>query len=156
LGCYGQKIIKTPQIDQLAAEGTRFTQVYAGSTVCAPSRCALMTGFHTGHARVRGNARVPLRPQDTTVAEVLKKAGYATAIFGKWGLGEPGSTGVPNRKGFDEWFGYLNQTHAHNYYPDYLWQNEERCPLPPRTYSHDLFTAKAVDFIKRHKEKPFF
>src|SRR6266436_4203338 len=98
LGCYGQTRIKTPNIDRLAAEGLRFTQCYAGTTVCAPSRCALITGLHTGHATVRGNAFVPLRAQDVTVAEVLKRAGYTTALIGKWGLGEPGTSGVPNRK----------------------------------------------------------
>jgi arylsulfatase A-like enzyme len=156
LGCYGQKTIKTPNIDNLAAEGVRFTDCYAGSTVCAPSRCALMTGYHTGHCHIRGNALVPLRPEDTTVAEILKKAGYATGIFGKWGLGEPDTTGIPNKKGFDVWFGYLNQAHAHNYYPDYLWDNEKKFPLDGKTYSHDLFTARALDFVKRHKSKPFF
>ena len=156
LGCYGQKVIKTPNIDRLASEGTRFTQCYAGSTVCAPSRAALMIGFHTGHARVRGNANVPLRPEDTSVAEVLKQAGYTTGIVGKWGLGEPGSTGIPNKKGFDYWFGYLNQTHAHNYYPDYLWKNEEQYPLRQGEYSHDLFTREALDFVRRAREKPFF
>src|SRR6266404_8126505 len=129
LGCYGQKLIQTPHLDRMAAEGMRFTQCYAGSTVCAPSRCALMTGLHAGHATVRGNALVPLRAQDVTVAEVLKRAGYATALIGKWGLGEPGTSGVPNRKGFDTFFGYLNQVHAHNYYPDYLWRNEERIKI---------------------------
>jgi len=130
LGCYGQARIKTPNIDRLAAEGMRFTQCYAGSTVCAPSRCCLMTGFHTGHALIRGNARFPLRPEDVTVAEVLKGAGYTTGIVGKWGLGEPETTGVPNRQGFDYWFGYLNQRRAHNYWPDYLWKNEEKYLLP--------------------------
>src|SRR5215831_11428408 len=101
LGCYGQKLIKTPNIDSLAAQGTRFTQCYAGSTVCAPSRCALMTGLHTGHARIRGNANIPLQPGDLTVAEVLKRASYTTGIIGKWGLGDAGTSGVPNRKGFD-------------------------------------------------------
>src|SRR2546425_191781 len=138
LGCYGQRVIKTPNIDQLAKQGMRFTQCYAGSTVCAPSRCALMTGFHTGHARVRGNGLVPLLPQDTTVAEILKQAGYATGLAGKWGLGEPGTTGTPNKKGFDEFFGYLNQTHAHNYYPEYLWKNEEKYLLKNGEYSDDL------------------
>jgi arylsulfatase A-like enzyme len=155
-GCYGQKLIKTPNIDRLAAQGTRFTQCYAGSTVCAPSRCALMTGLHTGHARIRGNANVPLEPGDLTVAEVLKRAGYTTGIIGKWGLGEPESTGIPNRKGFDYWFGYLNQTHAHNYYPDYLWRNEEKYPLRKGEYSHDLFTREALDFVKRSSDRPFF
>jgi arylsulfatase A-like enzyme len=167
LGCYGQKKIKTPHLDRMAAEGVRFTQVYAGSTVCAPSRCALMTGLHTGHTRVRGNARVPLRPEDLTVAEVLKKAGYATALVGKWGLGEPGSTGVPNKQGFDEFYGYLNQQHAHNHFPDHLWRNEEKITIEGNVvekgvavkraqWSQDLFTREALDFVTRHKDKPFF
>src|SRR6185369_16467829 len=109
LGCYGSKEIHTPAVDHLAAEGLRFTQAYAGSTVCAPSRCTLMTGFHTGHCRVRRNIepQIPLRESDVTVAELLKRAGYRTGMFGKWGLGEPYSTGIPSRKGFDEFFGYL-------------------------------------------------
>lgn len=156
LGCYGQKFIKTPYLDQMAAEGIRFTDFYSGSTVCAPSRCTLMTGYHTGHCRVRGNDTVPLLPSDVTVAELLKIAGYTTGIFGKWGLGEPGTTGVPNKKGFDEWFGYLNQVHAHDYYPDYLWRNEEIVQIPPDTYSHDLFTQEAINFIKRKQNEPFF
>ncbi|HIE53331.1 MAG TPA: N-acetylgalactosamine-6-sulfatase [Armatimonadetes bacterium] len=163
LGCYGQKLIKTPNLDRLAAEGVRFTQCYAGSTVCAPSRCCLMTGLHTGHARVRGNSpRVPLRPEDVTVAEVLKRAGYVTGIIGKWGLGEPDTTGIPNRQGFDEWFGYLNQRRAHNYYPEYLWRNREKYWLEKNkggekgTYSHDLFTQESLNFIKRYRDRPFF
>ena len=120
LGCYGQQTIQTPNIDKMAEEGMRFTDHYAGSTVCAPSRCCLMTGLHSGHAWVRGNARVPLRPSDVTVAELLKGAGYSTGIIGKWGLGEPETTGIPNKQGFDYWFGYLNQRHAHNYYPEYI------------------------------------
>jgi arylsulfatase A-like enzyme len=168
LGCYGQTIIQTPRLDRMAAEGMRFTQAYAGSTVCAPSRCCLMTGLHSGHARVRGNALVPLRPEDVTVAELLQRAGYRTGLCGKWGLGEPESTGHPNRKGFDYFFGYLNQTHAHNYYPDYLWRNEARVPLPENVqggagwaaerarYSHDLITEEALEFVTREKEKPFF
>ncbi|MDH7571550.1 MAG: arylsulfatase, partial [Armatimonadota bacterium] len=162
VGCYGQELIQTPNVDRLAAEGLRFTQCYAGSTVCAPSRCALMTGYHTGHCRIRGNALVPLRPEDLTVAEVLRARGYGTGVFGKWGMGEPGTTGVPNRKGFDEWFGYLNQTHAHNYYPDYLWKNEERYPIPEnangarRVYSHDLITREALEFVQRQGGRPFF
>jgi len=162
VGCYGQERIQTPRIDQLAREGIRFTDCYSGSTVCAPSRCCLMTGLHTGHARVRGNADVPLRPEDVTVAEVLKGCGYATGIFGKWGLGEPGTTGVPNRQGFDEWFGYLNQGLAHNYYPETLWRNEREVPLlgnqngATGEYSHDLFTREAEAFIRRHSGGPFF
>jgi len=176
LGCYGQKTIKTPNIDELADEGMRFTDHYAGSTVCAPSRCCLMTGFHTGHALVRGNARIPLRPSDVTVAELLKQAGYTTGIIGKWGLGEPETTGIPNRQGFDYWFGYLNQRHAHNYYPAYLWRNEEKVELKnevnhviggrDRTpggvatkrveYSHDLFAEDALGFLEKNKDRPFF
>ncbi|HEY3129392.1 MAG TPA: arylsulfatase [Acidobacteriota bacterium] len=156
LGCFGQRVIKTPNIDQLAKQGMRFSQCYAGSTVCAPSRCALMTGFHTGHGRVRGNGLVPLLPQDRTVAEILKQAGYATSLIGKWGLGEPGTTGTPNKKGFDEFFGYLNQTHAHNYYPEYLWKDEEKYFLKTGEYSDDLFTREALDFVRRKKDRPFF
>jgi len=166
LGCYGQKLIQTPAIDRLAQEGMRFSDCYAGSTVCAPSRCVLMTGKHTGHARIRGNALVPLEPEDVTVAEALKSAGYATGIVGKWGLGEPESTGLPNKQGFDSWFGYLNQKHAHNYYPDYLWRNETRVDLPNQvaagvatkrvTYSGDLFQDEALEFIEKHQRGPFF
>jgi arylsulfatase A-like enzyme len=170
LGCFGQKSVETPNLDRMAAEGVRFTQCYAGSTVCAPSRCALMTGLHMGHAWIRGNADVPLRPEDTTVAEVLKGAGYATALIGKWGLGEPDTTGVPNRKGFDYFYGYLNQGHAHNYYPTYLWRNEEKVTLEGNVesekpgvskeraqYSHDLFTKEALAWLDaRKKDEPFF
>jgi arylsulfatase A-like enzyme len=166
LGCYGQKLIQTPRIDRMAAEGIRFTDCYAGSTVCAPSRCTLMTGLNTGHCRIRGNATVPLQPEDTTVAKVLKSAGYATGLIGKWGLGEPGSTGVPNRQGFDYFFGYLDQVHAHNYYPDYLWRNGQKVPLPNVVehgvaskrvvWSHDLFAAESLEFVEQHKNEPFF
>jgi len=178
LGCYGQKEIKTPNINQIAAEGTRFTHCYAGSTVCAPSRSVLMTGQHTGHTRVRGNTgkvggvlvldngspqrRVPLKGEDVTVAEVLKQAGYTTGITGKWGLGEPNTMGIPTRQGFDEWFGYLNQRRAHTYYPPYLWRNEEKVIFQGNKdgqrnqYSHDMFTKFALDFIHRHKKEPFF
>jgi arylsulfatase A-like enzyme len=162
LGCYGQKLIKTPNIDRMAAEGMRFTQAYAGSTVCAPSRCCLMTGKHTGHARIRGNARVDLLPEDVTIAEVLKNAGYTTGIFGKWGLGTAGNNGVPNRQGFDEWFGYLDQKHAHTSYPTQLWENETEVFLdgnfgPKRTqFSQELFTQRGLSFIERHKASPFF
>lgn len=167
IGCYGQRQIRTPNLDRLAAQGVRFTQCYAGSTVCAPSRCCLMTGKHTGHSRIRGNGPLPLRPEDFTVAELLKQAGYATGIFGKWGLGDVGTTGIPNRKGFDEWFGFLNQTHAHNYYPDYLFKNEDKVSIAGNVvkdgvatvrtqYAPDLFTQEALSFIGRHKEKPFF
>ncbi len=162
LGCYGQERIPTPHIDRIGAEGMRFTQSYAGSTVCAPSRCCLMTGLDTGHARIRGNARVPLRPTDVTVARLLKSAGYRTGIIGKWGLGNAGSTGIPNLQGFDEWFGYLDQQHAHSYYPDHLWENQEERILPGnlgtrQQYSHDLFTERALNFLEKNGgARPFF
>jgi len=171
LSCYGQLKFKTPNIDRLAAEGMRFTQYYAGSTVCAPSRSALMTGQHTGHTRIRGNARYPLSPEDVTVAEVLKSAQYKTALIGKWGLGEAGTTGVPNRQGFDYFFGYLNQRHAHNYYPTFLWRNEEQVKLrnvvPDEDkegagnstnrldYSHDLIAEESLKFIEQNSRSPF-
>ena len=165
LGCYGQEKIKTPHLDQLAAEGVRFTQAYAGSTVCAPSRSSLMTGTHTGHTSVRGNSGgIPLRPEDVTVAEVLSAAGYTTGCFGKWGLGDARTPGVPTRQGFDEYFGTLHQVQAHFYYPDFLWQNEEKVPLPGNEgdgraqYSNDLFTEHALSFIREQagQEDPFF
>ncbi len=164
LSCYGQRRFSTPNIDRMAAEGMRFLQHYAGSTVCAPSRSSLMTGQHTGHTRVRGNSpRTPLRPEDVTVAEVLKGAGYATACIGKWGIGEPGTTGLPTRQGFDYFYGYLNQTNAHFYYPPFLWRNKERVVLEGNDpeaqvgqYSHDLITQEALDFVSRQDEQPFF
>src|SRR5690606_21015037 len=138
LGCYGQQVIATPHLDQMAAEGLRFTQFYAGATVCAPSRSVLMTGLHQGHTRVRGNAgkhnpeAQALRDGDRTVARVLQEAGYRTALVGKWGLGDVGAaeSGLPRRHGFDSFFGYLNQTHAHNHFPDFLWRDESRVSLP--------------------------
>ena len=120
LGCFGQKKIKTPNIDRLADKGMKLTQFYAGSTVCAPSRCVLMTGLHTGHAYIRGNGRHNLRPSDFTVAELFKKADYVTGCFGKWGLGNEGTDGIPTKQGFDSFYGYLHQGHAHNYYPTFL------------------------------------
>jgi len=177
LGCYGQTRIRTPNLDRMAAEGIRFTDFYAGSTVCAPSRCSLMTGLHCGHARIRGNSRQPLLPEDVTAAEWLKKAGYRTGLIGKWGLGESGSSGHPNLKGFDFFYGYLNQIHAHNYYPGYLWRNSEREALEgnvvervtegyakgiggmareKKHYSHDLFTAEALRFVRDSRNAPFF
>lgn len=129
-GSYGQKLIRTPRADAFAREGMRFTHAYAGSTVCAPSRCVLMTGKHTGHASVRTNAgTMPLRPEDVTVASMLREAGYATGAFGKWGLGDIRTTGVPWKHGFDEFYGYLHQVHAHSYYPDFLWDNETQVRL---------------------------
>ena len=126
LGCYGQKQIQTPHLDRMAREGMRFTRFYAGSTVCAPSRCTLMTGLHTGHCLIRGNRRVDLRDDDYTVAEMLGQVGYKTGMFGKWGLGSEGGTGLPALQGFDEFFGYLDQSHAHNYYPTFLIRGTER------------------------------
>ena len=174
LGCYGQTQIKTPNIDKLAAEGIRFTSCYAGSTVCAPSRCALMTGLHTGHATIRGNAAVPLEPGDRTVAEILKTAGYHTGLVGKWGLGDEDTTGIPPKKGFDEFVGYLNQTHAHDYYTDHLWHYDLNRPLNGRQelpenaagrkqlYIPDLFATAATNFVRINKpdarrgNQPFF
>ena len=175
LGCYGQKIIQTPHLDALCAQGTRFTDCYAGSPVCAPSRSVLMTGKHTGHTTVRGNfgkggvvglgggeGRVPLYAEDVTVAEVLKAAGYVTGMTGKWGLGEPDTAGHPNSQGWDEWFGYLNQRRAHTYYPTFIWRDREKVYLPGNAdgkkgeYTHDLFTEFALDFISAHKDVPFF
>ncbi|MBL9216036.1 MAG: arylsulfatase [Opitutaceae bacterium] len=166
LGCYGQTRMRTPRLDRLAAEGTRFTQVYAGASVCAPSRGVLLTGLHLGHARIRANSshegRISLTDADQTVAEVLQRSGYATGAIGKWGIGEPGTAGVPNRRGFDEWFGYLNQNHAPFYYTDYLWRNDRKQEIPENaggrqvTYAHDLFADEAVDFLRRHRNEPFF
>jgi arylsulfatase A-like enzyme len=162
LGCYGQKLIQTPNLDRLASEGIRFTSTYAGSTVCAPSRCALMTGKHTGHVRIRGNTKADLLPEDVTVAKLLKSAGYQTGIFGKWGLGTAGHSGIPNRQGFDEWFGYLDQLHAHTFYPTHLWENEREhfltgnFGIKRHDYTPDLFLERALGFLDRHKDHPFF
>jgi arylsulfatase A-like enzyme len=168
LGCYGQEKIKTPNLDKMAAQGTRFTQAYAGCTVCAPSRCALMTGLHTGHCRIRGNAQVPLEQKDTVVSKLLKALGYVTGLIGKWALGEAGSSGAPNKQGFDYFFGFVNQTHAHNYYRDFLWRNEDKVAIPANVqlkknvaakkvvYAHDLFTEEALQFIEKNKAGPFF
>ena len=176
VGVYGQKKIKTPNLDRMAAEGMRFTSFYAGSTVCAPSRCVLMTGMDTGRCRVRGNSAVPLTPDDRTIATHLKQAGYATALIGKWGLGAEGTTGIPNKQGFDYFYGYLDQVHAHNYYPEWLLRNDQRIKLRNELtregkpyenkgagfasrkvdYSHDLFAAEALQWVEQQKDKPFF
>jgi len=173
LGCYGGKIIQTPRIDQMRAEGLKLTQHYSGSCMCAPTRSSLMTGKHTGHGWVRNNGsylkkgtgggEVFLPEAEVTVAEVLKGAGYATGVVGKWGLGDEGTAGVPNRQGFDYWFGYLDQTLAHHYYPDYLWRNDEKVLYPGNSekrthYSHDLFTEEGLEFIRKQHaaRKPFF
>jgi arylsulfatase A-like enzyme len=162
LGCYGQKIIRTPHLDRMAEEGIRFSHFYSGATVCAPSRSVLMTGQHHGHTRVRGNAgkrnaiAQALREDDITVADVLKKEGYTTALIGKWGLGDEGEAevGIPRKHGFDQFFGYLNQGHAHNHYPAYLWRNEEK--VENKQYSDDRFADESIAFVNTHKDKPFF
>ena len=185
LGCYGQESIKTPHIDKMAAEGIMFTQHYAGNTVCAPSRCSLMTGLHMGHAVVRGNiqaktepyGQLPLSETTVTVASLLKNVGYKTAMIGKWGLGNAGGPGDPSKQGFDYYYGYLDQVLAHNYYPEYLIRNGEKEMLSNEVkylskdawhkglgsystkkvdYSNDLFTKDALHFIKENKENPFF
>ena len=174
LGCYGQTKIKTPNLDKLASEGIRFTDFYAGNTVCAPSRCTLMTGLHNGHAWIRGNATMALRPEDLTVAEMLKRAGYHNVLIGKWGLGNENTTGVPQKKGFDEFVGYLDQTHAHDYYTDYLWRFDPGTGFDGRQtfpeneggkkglYIPDLFTTGALNFLRINKpdrasiRRPFF
>jgi arylsulfatase A len=171
LGCYGQRKIKAPNIDKLAAEGMRFTQFYAGSPVCAPSRCVLLTGKHTGHASIRDNGELPTEgqrpiPSGTfTLGHLLQKVGYKTACIGKWGLGGPGSTGEPNKQGFDYFYGYLCQREAHNYYPDHLWRNTNRemlegneggKQLVGKHYAHDLMADDALNFVRENKARPFF
>ncbi len=185
LGCFGQEIINTPNLDQMAAEGIMFTQHYAGNTVCAPSRCSLMTGLHMGHAEVRGNKQAepqpsgqqPLLAEAVTVAKLLKDAGYKTAMIGKWGLGNAGSSGEPSKQGFDYYYGYLDQVLAHNYYPEFLIRNGQKEILRNEVkylskeiwhkglgsystkkvdYSHDLFTQDALRFIDENIENPFF
>jgi arylsulfatase len=198
LGSYGQTKIRTPNIDRLAAEGMRFTQHYSGSPVCAPSRAVLLTGLHTGHAYIRDNDEMsergdvwhdlslegqrPLPANTYTIGTMLQDAGYTTGAIGKWGLGGPGSSGEPNRQGFDHWYGYLCQRIAHGYYPPYLWRNTEKHvleneyvyphqrlpedadPSDPNSYepysgtqySMDLMAQEALDFIRRNSEEPFF
>jgi arylsulfatase A-like enzyme len=180
LGCYGQKVIETPHLDQMAREGMRFTHFYAGATVCAPSRSVLMTGLHHGRTRVRGNAgpgnpeAQALQADDVTVASLLQKAGYKTALIGKWGLGDVGAaeSGLPRRHGFDYFIGYLNQRHAHNHFPDFLWRNEEQVKLPNVVtpvggdgagyattavqFADDLFAEEALKFVTENKAAPFF
>ena len=161
-GCYGQQNFKTPNIDRLATEGMKFNHHYSGSAVCAPSRCSLMTGLHTGHAFVRGNkehrpvGQVPIPASSNTIAKELKKAGYTTGAFGKWGLGYPGSEGDPLNQGFDEFYGYNCQRNAHTYYPHWLYDNQKKIKLDGKTYAHDLIMDKAHDFIKRNKDQSFF
>jgi arylsulfatase len=178
VGCYGQKKIKTPNIDRLAAEGIMLTQHYSGNPVCAPSRCALMTGLHTGHTQVRDNKQIggaegwklgsttggqwPLAQGTVTIARILKDAGYVTGAFGKWGLGTVGSSGDPQKQGFDHFYGYICQRQAHTYYPSHLWNDGKVEPIPQNKdnltgiYSHDLIAQHALDFIRENKDRPFF
>lgn len=161
LSCYGQKKFITPNIDRLAKEGMRFTDHYSGSTVCAPTRCALMTGLHTGHCFVRGNKEVqpegqwPMPADIVTVPRLLKKAGYTTGMFGKWGLGAPGSASDPVEH-FDTFFGYNCQRQAHTYYPGHLWSNDKMVPLDGETYSEHLIHEATLKFIKDNAQRPFF
>ena len=179
LSCYGQDVLRTPHLDRLAAEGVRFTRHYAGSTVCAPSRCVLMTGLHTGHARIRGNGPGRLKDEDVTFATRLREAGYHSGAFGKWGIGNPPPLEDPNRHGFDEFYGYVNMFHAHNFYPEFLVHNGERVPLRNRLfpewkaqqtperegrgvaevavdYAPALIRDTMLDYIRSHRNEPFF
>lgn len=168
IGCYGQTKIHTPNIDKMAQEGMLFTQHYAGCTVSAPSRCSLMTGLHTGHSQIRGNKEIdpegqqPMNADTYTLGKLMKSAGYTTGIFGKWGLGYPGSSSVPSTMGFDEFFGYNCQRQAHSYYPDHLWHNNdtvflhENDNMGRKVYSQDLIHEQALKFIRDNKDKPFY
>jgi len=160
LGCYGQKLIKTPNLDKMAANGMRFTDFYTGNTVCAPSRCALMTGKHMGNAYIRGNGEIPLRDEDVIIPMRLKTVGYRTGIFGKWGLGVEGSSGAPQLKGWDEFFGITHHVDAHFQQPDTLWaiRNEQlvRMPNPDKAYANDLFIENALSFVDANAKQPFF
>jgi arylsulfatase A-like enzyme len=179
VGCYGQEWIRTPSIDRIAAQGIRFTQHYSAFPVSAPARCSLMTGKHPGHSYIRDNGNPPGRwhnadagmfpgqlpiPDETvTIAEILKGQGYATGAMGKWGLGFEGSQGAPTNQGFDLFFGYYCQIHAHNHYPRFLWRNDEQVPLEGNTreltgaqHSQGLFVEEAKQFIRAHEDEPFF
>jgi arylsulfatase A-like enzyme len=169
VGVYGQKLIQTPRLDRMAREGTRYTQAFCGTTVCAPSRTSLMTGLHTGHAPVRGNWEVPVEGQlplpasTVTVAQLLKTAGYATAVMGKWGMGMFDTTGSPLKKGFDHHFGYNCQRHAHSYFPEFLYNDGQRVPLPGNTgkgvgpvYAQNLIQADVLKWVRAKKDQPFF
>jgi arylsulfatase A-like enzyme len=169
LGCYGQEVIQTPHLDRMAEEGTRYLQAYCGTSVCAPSRSSLMTGLHCGHGPVRGNfelapeGQLPLPAQTVTIADVLKPAGYATACMGKWGMGFFDSSGSPLKQGFDHFFGYNCQRHAHSYFPSYLYRDDQRIPLPGNngktvgeTYAQDWIQQDVLDWITAHRDQPFF
>ena len=168
LGCFGGKVINTPNIDRLAKQGIDFTNFYCGSNLCAPSRCSLMTGKHTGHATIRDNKPLPfegnepIKAEEITVAELLKSAGYVTGAFGKWGLGYPGSEGAPTRQGFDQFYGYNCQRHAHDYFTTYMRQNDDSVTIyeniarPYTVYSPVTIKNEALKFIEKNKKKPFF
>lgn len=166
LGCYGQKYIKTPNIDLLAKEGIRFAQHYASAPVCGPSRSSLITGQHTGHTPIRGNKLagdnadnlfdLALPKDEITLAEIMKQKNYATACIGKWGLGGPSSEGSPNNQGFDYFFGFLNQASAHKYYPQFMYENAEKLDYNKKIYAHDAMEQKALAFIAKNQKKPFF
>ena len=162
VGCYGQKFIKTPYMDQMAAEGTRYTQAYAGTSVCAPSRTSLMTGLHMGHSPIRANREIkpegqmPMPASTVTVAQLLKSAGYATACMGKWGMGMFDTTGSPLKKGFDHFFGYNCQRHAHSYFPKYLYNDDKRFDLDGKTYAQNLIQADVEKWVRSVKNSPFF
>ena len=169
LGCYGQKIIQTPNLDRMAKEGTRYTQGYSGTTVCAPSRSVLMTGLHTGHCPIRANREVqpegqkPLPEGTMTVARILKDAGYATAACGKWGMGMFDTSGSPLKLGFDHFYGYNCQRHAHSYFPTYLYNDDQRFDLPGndgkgvgKTYAQELISGEALKWVREHHAAPFF
>jgi len=162
VGYNGQDKIKTPELDTLAAQGMRFTDHYAGSSVCAPSRGILMTGLHAGHAFIRANSpryprgQTPLPAESETLGKLMQRAGYKTACIGKWGLGSPWNSGNPNKQGFDYFFGYCDQRNAHNYYPKFIWRNDEQVMLNGKVYTHDLFTEEALKFVEENKETPFF
>ena len=160
LSCYGQKKFQTPHLDRMAKEGIRYTDYHAGNTVCAPSRCALMTGKHMGHAYIRGNGEIPLRDEDFTVAEYLKQNGYHTGVFGKWGLGLADNTGSPEKQGWDEFLGYTNHVHAHHYFTNNLWtiKNGKTViqPIDSLRHTHLYVMEAAIDFVKNNQKKPFF
>ncbi|WP_316840527.1 arylsulfatase [Pedobacter gandavensis] len=167
LGVYGQRLIETPNIDRLAADGMRFTQFYAGTSVCAPSRASLMTGLHTGHSPIRGNyeikpeGQLPLPDATFTMPEMFKKAGYVTGCFGKWGMGFPGSEGDPIKQGIDQFYGYNCQRQSHNFFPDHLWDNEKRVELnntatQQNDYAPEMIQQRAMSFMEANQSKPFF
>ncbi len=160
LGCYGQKIIKTPNLDKMAAEGLRFTDFYAGSTVCTPSRYALMSGLHMGHAYLRGNNEIPIRANEQTLPKAMQADGYVTGMYGKWGIGQPNTEGSPEKQGWNEFLGYTKNQHAHRFYTNNLWTIKNNAcvkfPMDSLQHSHPVITDAAFDFVKNHKNEPFF